>query len=405
MKVLFTFLYFLFCVTFSIKAQHTESLLDSAKASAYTKKYDQAKETLITLLSSSPHHYDAQLLLAQVYAWKKEYELSVPLLSEIIQHHAPSAEAYEMLARVKLWQEAYPSCLEVCQTGLHLFPDHIPLQFIKAQALANQYQVDTALDLLHQIMAKDSSLREVQGLIEQLQYQKLKNAVTVEYSYARFTNTFSPWHTAAVSYRRNTQLGPVIGRVTHAFMFDQSGNQFEVDAYPKISKKSYGNLNIGTSDRHIFPLFRGGAEYFRLFPRQIELSGGFRYLHFDQAQVMIYTAQLGHYFNQYWVSARGYTAVIDNVYEMTGALTLRRYFDNPDRYLTFYVNTGSTPLHIVSLNEMRRLQASSFALDYQHSTFKRKLLLKAGAGYQKEFYEEIRETDRMTVSFSVEKRF
>lgn len=405
MKIFFIISFFISIALTPASSQPAQDMYETARKHAHAGEYNQAKELLNTILLANTEHYDAKFLLAQVHAWNREYELSTALLSQLIHDFMPTPDAYEMLARVKMWQDAYPQCQEVCEAGLKLFPSLTSLRLLKAQALLKMDQPDPAIEVLNNILLYDSSHTEAKQLLEQLEFLKLRNAVIVDYGYARFSNTFSPWHTAALSYRRNTGLGPVTARMTNAYMFNQFGIQYELDAYPRINKKSYTYVNMGTSNYAIFPKFRFGAEYFRLFPKQFEISGGVRNLSFHQTHVVIYTAQVGRYTNHYWMSARGFLTSLDHQHHSTGAFTLRRYLENPDHYFSVYANTGTTPLSVVSLNEIRRLNAQSIAVDYQYPAFKRSLLLKARAEYQQETYEEIRTTNRFTVLFSLEKRF
>lgn len=406
MKVFFFIAYLIISIAFTpANGQLAQDLYETARKHAYAGEYDQAKELLNTIILSNAKHYDAKFLLTQVHAWNKEYELAIPLLSELIHDFTPTPDTYEILARIKMWQNAYAQCREICEAGLKLFPSQISLQLLKAHSLSKMNQSDQAIQILENILANDSAQIEAKQLLEQLTFLEPNNAITLEYSYARFSNTFSPWHTASLSYRRGTSLGPITGRITNAYIFNQFGTQYEIDAYPKISKKSYAYLNSGISSNPVFPKLRFGAEYFRLLPKQFEISGGLRSLYFDQTRVTIYTAQVGHYPNHYWISARGFLASLDNHHEFTGAFTLRRYLEHSDHYFSLYANAGTTPLSIISLNEIRRLNANSVALDYQHPAFKRRLLIRTKAQYQQENYEEIRSTNRFTVFFSLEKRF
>lgn len=406
MKIILAVLGLAFWIISSpVSGQSARDLYQSAQQHAHAGEYQQAKENLNTILLSNARHYDARLLLAQVYAWDGDYALALSLLSELIHNFTPTADAYEMFARVKKWQEDYPRCLQACEAGLGIFPGHTPLRLLKASALIELDQREQAKEVLLDIITNDSEHAEANQLLKQLQHQGLKNAVTLEYHHSRFNNTFTPWHRASLGYRRNATWGSVTARVNYAYMFDQIGNQYALDTYPKFGKKSYAYINAAISDNIIFPKLRLGAEYFRLFPGRFEASAGISSLNFAHTQVYLYTLQLGHYFNNYWISTRGFMASIDHSNQFTGSLTLRRYIGHQDHYFTLYATSGSTPLQVISLNEIRRLNAHTIAVDYQYPALKETLLIKAKAEYQQETYEEIRNTGRFTISFSLEKRF
>ncbi len=385
-------------------AQTAQELYENAQQHAYAQEYTEAEDLLNTILLSNADHYDAKLLLAQVYAWNRQYILSSQLLTTLIHDFPPSADAYEMLAKVALWQQTYTNCLSVCNKGLQLYPESLSLQLTKAQALSNTGDTESAISILETLLAQDSE-PEASKLLKQLTYKEPANAIIAEYAYAHFSNTFSPWHTTSLAYRRKTSWGSLTGRISSTNRFDRKGVQYELEAYPRINKKSYVYLNGGISNNTVFPQYRFGAEYFRLFSRNLEISGGVRGLSFEQTYVNILTLQLGHYFSHYWLSARGFVASIENKHEATGTFTLRRYLSNPDQYLTLYAGSGATPLSVVSINEIRRLGTNGIAFDYQHPFYNRTLLAGAKIAYDREVYSEIRTTQRYTLLFSLAKRF
>lgn len=400
---------FLLTIVFTncLFAQPAQELYENARQHAHSQEYDEAAQLLNTILLSNANHYDAKLLLAQVHAWNNQYVLSARLLTELITGFPPSPDAYDILAKVELWQEAYLRCITVCEKGLQLYPENISLQLTKARALGNTGDIDNAVSILEGILSQnqDKEYPEAAQLLKHLKYKEPSNAIIIDYAHAYFSNTFTPWHTASLAYRRKTSWGSFTGRVNSTYRFDQQGVLYEIDAYPKIGKRSYAYLNAGISKSSIFPQYRFGAEYFRLLPNKLEISAGIRGLSFDEIYINVLTLQLGHYFSHYWLSARGFMATIDNKHTLTGTVTLRRYLSNSDQYFTLYTGSGATPLSVVSISEIRRLKTHNVALDYQHPFQNRKLLAGAKIGYHQEIYPEIRSTSRYTLLFSLAKRF
>jgi len=208
-----------------------------------------------------------------------------------------------------------------------------------------------------------------------------------------------------LSYQRKVPSALIIGRLRYARMFDQNGIQAEIDAYPEINEKTYAYLNLGISDRTIFPVFRWGAELFRELPSQWEASAGMRGLYFESTPVHIYTAHLGRYVGNYWLAARGFLTSLRSRNHFTGLLTARRYFEHEDHFLSLYAGSGATPLQINTLVEIQRLEANWLGLDYQHAFRDRTWLLRSAVEYQQETYPEVRSTDRISFSINLQKRF
>ncbi len=382
-----------------------DSLYKEAKQHAYNSRYEQAIRDLNLVLSIYPEHYDALFLQAMVMAWRGEYQPALRQLNYLTNKFYPTEEVTEAIARINYWAGEHTKAIVAAEKGLALFPGNVNLMYIRAQALAAQKEYEDAIVGLDTLLKLDESHEEAQALRKRLQVLKLKNAVGVEYTHSRFSNTFTPWHQVSAYYKRKLPNTLLIGSLQYARMFDQQGLQAEVDAYPNINKKTYAYLNAGVSNASIFPRFRWGAELYRMLPSQWEASAGMRGLYFEQVPVHIYTAQLGRYFPAYWVSGRVFMSTLDNSTPFTGLLTARRYLTNEDNYATFYIGSGATPLKINALAEIQRLNASWIGLDYQHPLQEQRWIIRAALEFQQEIYPEVRTTDRMSFTIHLERRF
>lgn len=375
-----------------------------ATAKAYRGEYDEALKLLQQILVNIPEHHDAKFLIGLVNAWDKQYTEARKIFTELIENNYHSTEVFQALARVEIWDKNPLQALKICKDGLDRFTDDITLQYLKAEALAALRNDEEAIDLLNDILEEEPEHEEAKKLLKELLARKNKNAVSVDYAYSWFSNTFEPWHRTTVEYRRNFKVGPVVGRVNHGYMYNRSTFQGEVDAYPFINQQTYSYLNMGVSDGKVFPEFRFGAELYRLFPANFEASLGIRGLYFKETDIYIYTLQLGNYLPGYWVSLRGFLTELEGKTHYTGLLVGRKYFGSKDHYFSVHANWGTAPLKVVSLTEIQRLDASMLAFDYQFP-LPHQFFLRFYAEYQYEQYPEVRTTQRYTLSFRVEKRF
>ena len=376
----------------------------TATNKAYNGEYSEARQLLQHILVNTPDHHDAKFLLGLVQAWDKQYEEARNIFRDLIALNYASVEVFQALARLELWDKNPVQSLKICEEGLEKYPDDITLKYLKAEALAALENDDEAIALLEAILAEDPEHAEAQKLLKELLARRSNNAVAVDYAYSWFSNTFTPWHRTSVEYRRNLPFGPVIGRVNHAYMFDRSALQGEVDAYPKINSLTYTYLNVGVSDGKVFPNFRFGTELYRLLPANFEASLGMRGLYFTETDVYIYTAQIGNYLPGYWLSLRGFLTAIEGQFNYTGLLVGRKYFGSKDHYFSLYASSGAAPLKVVTLAEIQRLDANMVAFDYQYP-LPRQFFLRFYAEYQHERYPEVRSTHRYTILLRLEKRF
>lgn len=386
----------------------TDSLYHAARQHAYNGDYAQAHHDLNIILDQLPEHYDALFMRAMVSAWDGEFMPALRQLNFLAKRFSPTEEVLEAIARINYWAGENVKSVVAANQGLKLFPDNETLMYIRAQALTAQKQYDEAISTLDTLLQAEDSAKlhtDARDLKEKVEVLRRKNAIGVEYTQSRFSNTFTPWHQFTAFYQRKLPHTLLIGRVQYARIFDQQGVQAEVDAYPQIDASTYAYLNVGVSNATVFPKARWGAEIFRLLPNAWEASAGVRGLYFQDLPIHIYTAQLGRYFPTYWLSARVYMSSLENTTPFTGLLTARRYIQNEDHYATLYLGSGATPLKVNSLVEVQRLNASWIGIDYQHPLQNRLWLIRSSVEFQQEEYPEVRITDRLSFTIHLERRF
>lgn len=168
-------------------------------------------------------------------------------------------------------------------------------------------------------------------------------SLTTDYSYVGFEDGLEPWHYASLALGRRSAGGSLIGRVNYAHRFGSSGGQFEVDAYPRLSKNTYAYLSAGYSPSTVFPTWRSGGELFIALPQAWETSFGYRQLRFDGLPVTLFTGAVGKYVGNYWFSLRPFVRQKDTGMSASAGITARRYFEDGDHYLGARISYGSTP--------------------------------------------------------------
>ncbi|MFN2636418.1 MAG: YaiO family outer membrane beta-barrel protein [Gemmatimonadaceae bacterium] len=157
------------------------------------------------------------------------------------------------------------------------------------------------------------------------------------YQYEDVT-TIDPWQDVSVEYAQRFGFGTMVAGVNAAQRYRQNGVQFELQAYPRLSRRSYLFIDGAWSNsKEVYLPLRLAAEPYYNFSNGWETSAGARYLQTPGTDVVTYTGTLAKYFGNYWLSGRpSYSpATTGNSYgwEVTG----RRYFSDRYDYLTLLV--------------------------------------------------------------------
>lgn len=232
------------------------------------------------------------------------------------------------------------------------------------------------------------------------------NRASLEYGITYFDGRTAPepWHTASAELSRRTRAVTLVARATVAERFGRRGEQFEVDAYPRISPRFYGYLNAGWSPSEIFPELRLGAELYANAGGGIELSAGARRLEFATRGVTILTGSVGRYAGNYYFSARPYVTPRDEGTSYSGTLLARRYFSGADSYATFTVGAGTAPTEGAQEFELDRVSSRRVGV-FGRTPMGRGVGLRWSAGYEHEELTPAVDRGRVSAGLGLEKRF
>lgn len=316
---------------------------------------------------------DVALLLGRTYAWDGKYDSTRIVLNEVLVHNPNSTEALDAFADVEYWSGNYAKAIEYCDLALKNDSTNEGFLLKKAKILHSSQKYEEAVTTLQNLLQINSSNAEGLKKLQEFRLDVLKNRIRLNYTIDQFDKSFNrdPWQIVALSYGRKTKLGSVIARVNMAKRFGDTGFQYEMDAYPKISENNYGYLNYGFSQSSVFPDHRIGAEWYHNFPKSFEGSIGMRTLFFSSSDVTIYTATLGKYIGNYWISLRSFVTPGSDGTSASGFLQMRRYFSDPENYIGLRLGYGVSPddnqnLVDVDSSSRLKLKTRSVRLEFNH---------------------------------------
>ena len=354
-------------VSFSLAQKNNpDSLFNDAQLKAQSGNYDAAILTLKELNKIYPENGDYATYLARVYFWDNQTVKAREILDSEWEKGNNSEETLRLFIQVLLTDNKGARAATLSDEGISRFPkEREYYQLQKAIALEQQDKDRDALVVIDQIPEGSDQYESAQYLKTQI-LQKQKNEVGVGYLNTTFSNPGAPpWHIWYAQYKRKLPRNDIIGRVNYGYLFGENAVQGEVDLYPKVGDNSYFYLNAGISDgQSVFPLVRLGAEFYHERNRWSG-SVGARYLHFDQAQVLMLTGHLGRNFGGYFIAYRPFMVAISNDWFPSHILNVRKSFETKESFIQLDLQYGGVPYYFFVSNEFSRVSAYRAGINWK----------------------------------------
>jgi len=390
------------------KSIDLDELFIKARTIASQGNRKEAREICRVILEKKPGYHDVRVFLGRLYSWDKEYDSARRELQQVIKEKSDYIDARSALIDVEYWSGNLRQALIYCNEGLKTYPDNEDFLLRKARILLKLEDYKAASVIIRQLLKIKPSNKEALQLLERIQYSTQQHKVSLSYrsdTFGRGESSYGPWHLFSFELSRKFKRGSIIGRVNHARRnFGsgvKSGSQFEVDAYPKITKGIYAYLNAGYSSSFVFPKYRLGGEIYTNLPASFELSLGVRYLDFVSSSVLIYTGNLGKYYKNYWFSFRPFITSKPSGFSFSGIFLIRRYFSDEDNYLTLLAGFGSSPTEIFYIEDIERLNSYKIELELQ-KMITRAFLIRFGIRFEREEFLMNQFGNRLTLSIELQ---
>lgn len=396
MKLLFRFYYLLlFLVSLHFQGFSQTAVVDSdelfkmARNAAFEQKnYPLAISYCHQALQRSPDYEDIRVFLGRIYIWTDKTDSARTEIGKVLKLNPKNKEALSSMIDLEYWNDHPQDALSYCDTALGFYPDDTEILIKKAKVLKDLKRFDDALAIVNLIIKRDPRNTDARTLAARLQDNARQLFATISYDFFYFDKNYNsslhdqPWHLTSLSLSTGTKLGTLIGRVTHAKRFGDDGVQFEVDAYPRISKTFYSYVNIGYSPNlPIFPTFRSGVSLYANLPKSFEGEIGYRYLKFSD-ETWIYTGSLGKYIGNYWFNLRAFIVPGNSDISQSYTFTTRYYFGSSFDFLSLGVGSGISPdeSRNVLLEDGRKLNTYKINLGYS-KVFKEKTTISLTASW------------------------
>jgi YaiO family outer membrane protein len=388
-----------------------DDLFKKARTIAFQGNHSEARDICKNILEKEPGYHEVRVFLGRLHAWDQEYDSARKELQKVLREKPNYIDALIALIDVEYWNGNLDLALIYCNQDLRAYPNHEDFLLRKAKILVSMKDFKEATENIKKLLKINPSHKEALQLLNDIKFSSQLYAASVRYIYDKFKrdeSDFGPWHLLSLELSRKSELGSIIGRVNCTSRDfgsgSKSGTQFEVDAYPKITKRMYAYLNAGYSSSSVFPKYRFGSQLFRALPAGFEVSLGFRYLNYPGSSVIIYTGHLGKYIKNYLFSFQPFVASKSSGISFSGLFLIKRYFADEDNYLTFLFGFGSTPLKIFFLEDIERLNSYKVGLEIKRR-ISRSLLIGFHIRFEKEEFQIDRFGNRYAFEISLQQRF
>lgn len=345
-KSILTALSLVICLAYQVQAQQktSDELFTDARTAAFDKKdYPTAIRLSKQAIKISPDYADIQIFLGRLYTWSDQIDSARRVFNTLLSKSPELEDATFAYGNLEYWNGNSLEAMAIVNRGLQYHPASENLLLLKTKLLNDSKKWQEADDLVTQIIKTNPKNTEARALANRIRENSAKNKMGVSYDFSYFDKQFNdPWHLVTVDYGRQTSIGSFNVKLNYANRFKTDGVQFEVDAYPRLSKTFYTYVSGGYSNYSIFPKYRAGFSLYANLPHSFEADAGFRYLYFG-SNAFIYTASIGKYYKNFWFNIRTYITPSSNNVSNSYAFTGRYYFGGADDYLTLKFGTGLSP--------------------------------------------------------------
>ena len=292
--------------------------------------------------------------------------------------------------------------------GIRYNPSSKELLLRKTKCLSALDRYKDALEITDSLLNMDPKNNAARSLSAGIKDRSSKNKLGVSYDHTGFDKQFTkPWHIVSIDYSRQTKSGSFMGRVNYANRHAKNGVQFEMDAYPHISKTFYAYTNIGYSaDMPVFPKFRAAFSLYANLPGSFKADAGFRYLNFD-SDTWIYTVALGKYYKNFRFNGRTYLTPSNSRISQSYTLTTRYYLSGADNYFSLFIGQGISPddRSLVSqLNSGYKLKTKKMGAAYRFTINKLNIFSFSSSFTNVEYLPKIK-GNQLNLSLGYQRRF
>ena len=350
----------LFCTSLRSQKSDLNNAIVQSYPNAHNLAFDgnhKAARKILEQISENDKNFQKNSLLGRIDSWDGNYIEARKKFNQITSVDRKNEDVWIASIKNELYAKNDAIALGIANKALIYIKDNTEILRLKQLALSNienkkypELIEDTGI-----ITNTKSKKEEKPEITEEVNTEKeIKkedlNRLNIRSSVTVFDELFGTALSSSISLKRQTLAGSIIPRINYSNRNNQTGVQYDLDFYPKFSKKLYAYLNYGYSDSSLFPNHKVGGDLYASLPYAIEFSGGFRYFKTTTNEITSITNSIGHYRGNYYFSLRSnITPEEDNLIRFSSNLLIRKYFRDGENYLGGTIGFGFNP----ELTELR----------------------------------------------------
>ena len=296
-------------------------------------------------LSTHPADGDVGVILGKIYFDQHEDEKAKKVLSNVLDYTPGYVDASLILANVELTSNNPQKALDIINRGLIFNPSDMNLLSKKISILSRlevkkmpqkvNIKIHTAksnpsLSLPKPEKKSPVTFNEI-GTLQQQYYISDRKTV---------------WDYSTLYYGRETPVGRMYGKINYANRLGYQAVQGEFEAYPKITKTIYLDLDFAfANEPHLFPDETYGAAVYAALDKGFDGSIGAKYNQVDRHhRFNMYTAMLAKELGSNRIMFRPYY-FSPNAGDNSTLYTVdfRHMLNDPYYYVGILIGLGSSP--------------------------------------------------------------
>ena len=348
---------------------------NDAQDNPYVKAYNlagqgnhnSARKLLLQELSENPDNLEARSLLARTYSWIGQYDNARSEFNKITSTKRNNRDVWISAIKNELYAREDATALGLVYKALVHLKSDPEVERLKEIALGrirnkkypqlawyNQEAVIKTFEITHskskeKFIPKKKEDTETQSTAEiipktPVDKEVQNNRIAINNSFTIFDQRYDPMIYSSISFRRQTSAGSIIPRINYSNRLGKHGIQYDLDFYPKFSKRLYAYINYGYSKASIYPNHKVGGDLYINLPGAIEFSAGGRFINTATQNISVITNSLGYYRGNYYFSLRSYiTPRPENLTRVSGNILVRKYLKDAENYLGINIGMGISP--------------------------------------------------------------
>ncbi|MFK7813123.1 MAG: YaiO family outer membrane beta-barrel protein [Maribacter sp.] len=360
---------------------------------AYEGKHTSAKEMLIQALSKNPENTKARSLLASTYSWSGKFAMARDEFNKVLSKEKNNSTAWISAIKNELYAKQNATALGLANKALVYLTSNAELERLREIAIAgiqnkkypelgwHNTKSPLKTSKTSEKKSKKTTTTEEKEVKKTVSNEAktpvaegvLNNRISIRNAFTVFDQRYDPAIFSSVSLRRQTLAGTIIPRINYSNRNGTHGVQYDLDFYPKFSKRFYAYMNYGYSNASIYPNHKLGGDLYVNLPGAFEFSAGGRHIIFATRNVSVITNSIGHYRGNYYFSLRSYVRPKeDDLIGVSGNLLIRKYLKDAENFFGINAGMGFSPelRQIVSGDELLAetllyVESQRLSLEYQ----------------------------------------